>query len=82
MYKQKDAMEKFCSDLLASHQRKCDYALAGMVTRRLFSCQKVMESLLVGIGYKPQQSVNYHDSCAHGYERSGVLIGLVGFGMV
>jgi hypothetical protein len=30
MYKQKDAMEKFCSDLLASHQRKCDYALAGM----------------------------------------------------
>jgi hypothetical protein len=54
MYKQKDAMEKFCSDLLASHQRKYDYALAGMVTRRLFSCQKVMESLLVGIGYKPQ----------------------------
>jgi hypothetical protein len=42
----------------------------------------VMESLLVGIGYKPLQSVNYHDSRAHGYEWSGVLTGLVGFGMV
>jgi hypothetical protein len=41
-----------------------------------------MKSLLVGIGYKPLQSVNYHDSRAHGYERSVVLIGLVGFGMV
>jgi hypothetical protein len=35
----------------------------------------VMESLLVGTGYKPLQSVNYHDSRALGYERSGVLIG-------
>jgi hypothetical protein len=33
----------------------------------------------VGTGYKPSHSVNYHDSCVHGYERSGVLIGLVGF---
>jgi hypothetical protein len=41
-----------------------------------------MESLLVGIGYKPLQSVNYHDSRAHGYEWSRVLTGLVGFGMV
>jgi hypothetical protein len=41
-----------------------------------------MESLLVGIGYKPLHSVNYHDSRAHGYERFGVLAGLVGFGMV
>jgi hypothetical protein len=41
-----------------------------------------MESLLVGIGYKPLQSVNYHDSHAHSYEWSGVLRGLVGFGMV
>jgi hypothetical protein len=41
-----------------------------------------MESLLVGTGYKPLQGVNYHDSCAHSYERSGVLVGLVGFGMV
>jgi hypothetical protein len=32
-------------------------------------------------GYKPLQSVNYHDSRAHGYERSRVLAGLVGFGM-
>jgi hypothetical protein len=45
-------------------------------------CRKVMKSLLIGTGYKPLKSVNYHDSCAHGYERSGVLIGLVGFWMV
>jgi hypothetical protein len=82
MYKLKEAMEKFCSDLLASHQRKCDCALAGIATWRFFSRQKVMESLLVGTGYKPLQSVNYHNSRAHGYEWSGVLIGLVGFGMV
>jgi hypothetical protein len=41
-----------------------------------------MESLLVGIGYKPLQSVNYHDSRALGYEWSRVLTGLVGFEMV
>jgi hypothetical protein len=41
-----------------------------------------MKSLLVSAGYKPLQSVNYHDSHAHGYERSGVLTGLVVFGMV
>jgi hypothetical protein len=41
-----------------------------------------MESLFVGTGYKPLQSVNYHDSNAHGYEWSGVLVGLVDFGMV
>jgi hypothetical protein len=32
MYKLKEAIEKFCSDLLASHQRKCDCALAGIAT--------------------------------------------------
>jgi hypothetical protein len=68
MYKLKEAMEKFCSDLLASHQRKCDCALAGMATWRFSYRRKVMESLLVGTGYKPLQSVNYHDSHAHGYE--------------
>jgi hypothetical protein len=36
----------------------------------------------MGTGYKHLQSVNYHDSRAHGYERSGVVVGLVGFGMV
>jgi hypothetical protein len=36
----------------------------------------------MGIGYKPLQSVNYHDSHAHGNEQSGVLVRLVGFGMV
>jgi hypothetical protein len=36
----------------------------------------------VGTGYKPLQSVNYHDRRALGYERSEVLTGLVGFGMV
>jgi hypothetical protein len=36
----------------------------------------------MGTGYKPQQNVNFHDIHARGYERSGVLIGLVGFGMV
>jgi hypothetical protein len=39
-----------------------------------------MESLLVGTGWKPLHSVNYHDSRAHGYERSEILTGLVGFG--
>jgi hypothetical protein len=53
MYMLKEAMEKFCSDLLASHQRKCDYALEGMATWRFFSSRKVMESLLMGTGYKP-----------------------------
>jgi hypothetical protein len=41
-----------------------------------------MKSLLVGTGYKTLQSVNYHDSRAHGYERSEVLTGLMDFGMV
>jgi hypothetical protein len=34
MYKLMEAIEKFCSDLLASHRRKCDCALAGMATWR------------------------------------------------
>jgi hypothetical protein len=34
MYKMKEAIEKFCSDLLASHRRKCDCALVGMATWR------------------------------------------------
>jgi hypothetical protein len=70
MSKLKEAIEKFCSDLLASHRRKCDCALAGMATWRFFSHRKVMESLLVGTGYKPLRSVNYHDSHALSYERS------------
>jgi hypothetical protein len=70
MYKLKEAIEKFYS------------ALACMATWRFFSHRKVMESLLVGVGYKPLQSVNYHDSRALGYERSRVLTGLVGFEMV
>jgi hypothetical protein len=37
MYKLKEAIEKFCSDLLASHRRKCDCALAGMATWRFSS---------------------------------------------
>jgi hypothetical protein len=41
-----------------------------------------MKSLLMGIRYKHVQSVNYHDSHAHGYERSGVHTRLVGFGMI
>jgi hypothetical protein len=51
MYKLKEAIEKFCSDLLASHQRKCEYDLAGMATWRFSSHRNVMESLLVGTGY-------------------------------
>jgi hypothetical protein len=82
MYKLKEAMEEFCSDILAAHQRKCVCALAGMATWRFSSHRKVMESLPMGTRYKPLQSVNYHDSRAHGYERSGILAGLVGFGMV
>jgi hypothetical protein len=57
-------------------------ALAGMATLRFSSRQKVMKSLLVGTRYKPLKSVNYYDSHAHGYEWSGLLAGLVGFGMV
>jgi hypothetical protein len=30
MYKLKEAIEKFYSDLLISHRRKCDYVLAGV----------------------------------------------------
>jgi hypothetical protein len=82
MYKLKEAMEKFCSDLLTSHQRKCDCALVGMAIWRFSSHRKVMESLLVDTGYKLLQSVNYHDSRARDYKRYGVLAGLVGFGMV
>jgi hypothetical protein len=51
MYKLKEAMEEFCSDLLASNQRKCDCVLAGMATWRFSSSRKVMHSLLMGIGY-------------------------------
>jgi hypothetical protein len=51
MYKLKEAIEKFCSDLLISHRRKCDCALAGMATWRFFSHRKVMKSLLVGKRY-------------------------------
>jgi hypothetical protein len=51
MYKLKKAIEKFCSDLLASHRRKCDYALVDMAIWRFFSRRKVMESLLMGTGY-------------------------------
>jgi hypothetical protein len=39
----------------------------------------MMKSLLMGTEYKPLQSVNYHDSRAHGYEWSRVLTGLVEF---
>jgi hypothetical protein len=73
MYKLKEAMKKFCIDLLVAHERNCDWDLVGMATQRFSSHQEVMESLLVDTGYKPLQSVNYHDSRAHGYERSGVL---------
>jgi hypothetical protein len=51
MYKLKEVMEEFCSDLMAAHQWKCVWALAGMATWRLFSHRKVMESLLMGTGY-------------------------------
>jgi hypothetical protein len=73
-------MEEFCSDLLTAHHWKCVCALAGMAAWRFSSRRKVMEPLLIGTGYKPLQSVNYHDSYAHSYERSGVLVGLVVLG--
>jgi hypothetical protein len=73
MYKLNEVMEKFCSDLLALHQKKCECALAGMAIWRFSSRRNVNKSLLVDTVYKPLQSVNYHDSRAHGYERSGVL---------
>jgi hypothetical protein len=73
MYKLKDAMEKFCSDLLVAHQSKCVCALAGMAIWMFSGRRKVMKSLLVGTGYKTLYSVNYHDSRAHGYERCGII---------
>jgi hypothetical protein len=82
MYKPREATKKFYSDLLTSHQRKRGCVLAGMATWRFFSHRKMMESLLMGTWYKPLLGVNYHDNHAHGYERSGVLARLVGFGMV
>jgi hypothetical protein len=85
MYKLKEAKEKFYSDILASHRRKCDCALAGLATWRFFSHRKVIESLLMDTGYRHLQSINYHDSRALGYERFGVLTGLVDlrwFGLV
>jgi hypothetical protein len=51
MYKLKEAMEEFYSDLLAAHQRKCVCALAGMAIWRLFSRRKVMKLILVGTGH-------------------------------
>jgi hypothetical protein len=36
MYKLKEAMEKFCSDLLASHQRKCDCAFSKYGNMKVF----------------------------------------------
>jgi hypothetical protein len=56
MYKLKEAMEMFYSDLLVAHQRKCVCALAGMATWRFSSRRKVMESLLMGTGYRVQTS--------------------------
>jgi hypothetical protein len=41
-----------------------------------------MKSLLIGTGHKLQHSVNYYNSRAHGYERSRLLTGLVGCGIV
>jgi hypothetical protein len=52
MYKLKEAMEKFCSDFLSSHQRKCGCALAVMAMWRFFSHRKMMESLIMGKGYR------------------------------
>jgi hypothetical protein len=53
MYKLKEVMEDFCSDLMVAHQRTSICSLAGMATWRFSSHKKVMKSLLVGIGYKP-----------------------------
>jgi hypothetical protein len=43
------------------------------------SRQNAMKLLLMGIGYKPLQIINYHDSRAHNYEWSEIHVGLVGF---
>jgi hypothetical protein len=82
IYKLKEATEKFCSDLLAAHQRKFVCALEGMATWRFSSHRKMMKPQVMCTGYKPLQSVNYHDSRAHDYERSGIFKRLVDFGMV
>jgi hypothetical protein len=57
MSKLKEGMEKFCSDLLASHPRKCDCALAGMATWRFFEWPKCDE--ITTRGYRVQTSVEH-----------------------
>jgi hypothetical protein len=76
MYELKEAIEKSCSDFRVIHQRKCKE------WKRRFSSHLASDALLMDIGYKHLHSVNYYNSHAHGYEWSGILVGLVGFGMV
>jgi hypothetical protein len=52
MYKLKGAIEKFCSDLLVTHQRKCVCALAGMATWRFSMSPKGDE--ITTHGYRVQ----------------------------
>jgi hypothetical protein len=59
--------ERLCSDLLAMHQRKC--TLDKMETSSRLDSDEITNP--VGKVVRPLQSVNCHDSHAHGHERHG-----------
>jgi hypothetical protein len=65
--------EKHCGDLLAVHQRKC--TLSKMETSSRLASDEITN--LMGKVVQPLQSVNCHDSRAHGLERHGPFTWLV-----
>jgi hypothetical protein len=67
-------LEKLCGDLMAVHQRKC--TLSKMETSSRLASDEITN--LWGKVVQPLQSVNCHDSHAHGHERYGPFTRLVG----
>jgi 5-enolpyruvylshikimate-3-phosphate synthase len=59
--------EKLCGDLLAVHLRNC-----------MMSKMETLSHRPVGKVVQPLQSVNCHDSRAHGHERHGPFTRLAG----
>jgi hypothetical protein len=62
-----NAVKKLCGDLLAVHLRKC-----------MMGKMETFSHRPMGKVVQPLQSVNYHDSHAHGHERHGPFTLLVG----
>jgi hypothetical protein len=50
-YKLDESIEKPCSGLLASHQRKCGYALPAWQNGDVVAWKQVLDSLLMGNVY-------------------------------